>query len=423
MFLWRCQYYSIEELRNYQLKKLKEIIRHAYEKVPYYKKLFDEKKIKPGDIKSLDDLMLIPILSKDTIREKGDLFKAADFNKYNPHPVYTSGTTGTPVVLYWDKESNIVELLTMLRQFNWAGYKLGDVFLDIRSREADFKDYKYNWKCRGLEMSTDLIKEDNFNHYLKILRKYKPKLWRGHPSSMFYLCHLLKKNEVYDLMPKAIVPNAEALLPKYRQFIEEFTGVKILDSYGLKEHTARIGQCEKGTYHIFSEYGIVEIIKEDGTPAMLGEEGRIIATALYNKAFPLIRYDTRDYAVASDRKCTCGRGYPTIERIMGRIDDRILTIDGRWVSGLAFAFFFVKGIQEAQIVQEKHNELSIFIVPTDKYSRENEAYIAKELRKKAGEEMIINFTLVENLIRQPGKFKFVVSKLDKSKYNDVMSVQ
>ena len=130
-------------------------------------------------------------------------------------------------------------------------------------------------------------------------------MWRGYPECIYHLCRLLADAGIEDVKPKTLVCVSVDVLHYQREFIESWAEVPLCDSYGQDEHIALITQCpEAGEYHIAMEYGIVEIIKEDGSPAKPGEEGRIVGTGLHNKAFPLIRYDTMDCAVASERTCS-----------------------------------------------------------------------------------------------------------------------
>ncbi len=420
--LWQSQYYTIEQQRDLQWKLLSKLLDHCFQKVPYHRKQFAKLGLVRSDFSFLTDLSLIPILSKEVLFDCSDEFKADNFHQFKPRKISTSGTTGTPLTVYWDLGSNVLELTSMWRHFSWSGYRLGQSFLDIRSvllREPC--GYKWNWKCRGLEMSSDNINAENIKDFAEIIRHYRVNLWRGHPSSIDALCRLLNDASIEDIKPRYLFTNSEALLENQRQFIESWTGVTACDSYGLKEHNALICQCPEGGYHIASEYGIVEIIREDGTPAMPGEEGRIIATSLHNRAFPLLRYDTGDYATQTDRICSCGRTLPLIENLTGRIDDRVLSSDGRWVSGLHFAFFFITGVRKAQLVQERPNSLDVYIIPSKDYSFKTGTRVRDNLKNKLGESMeIVIHTVDEIPFHLPGKFKFVINCLKK---NDDISAE
>ena len=341
--LWRSQYYGRQPMRDLQWRLFSRMIHHCQEKVPYYRELFGHR---GPDIKRLEDLVWLPILDKETVRDRHEEFKATDFRRYRPRMLYTTGTTGSPLTVYWDAPSNLLELTCHWRHFSWLGYRLGQTLLDVRSQVTESPEgYRWHRSCRILEISTDYIDATNLEWWADLIRRSGATLWRGHPFAMWYLCGLLKEAGIEDVRPRHVAPCSEALLPLQREFLESFTGGKVCDSYGQTEHSALIVQCPKGGYHICSEYGIVEIVGEDGLPARAGEEGRIVATGLHNRAFPLLRYDTGDLAVASDRNCSCGRTLPLVEEIRGREDDYLMDSRGRWVSGLRFALWNRPGVR------------------------------------------------------------------------------
>lgn len=412
--LWKSQYWPRERQRELQWKHLARLLTHCFAHVPYYRELFADICLKRKEITGIDDLPRIPVLSKDAVRERHDSFKADDFTRYRPRQVPTSGTTGTMMYVYWDLPSNILELMCQWRAFSWAGYRLGEPFLDLRSRILrDPHGYRWNWKCRGLEISADSVSASSIEQFAAVLRKFAVQLWRGHPSAIDAVCQLLHQAGIDDIKPKGVITASEALLGHQRRSIERYTGVPVCDNYGMVEHSALICQCPQGGYHIASEYGIVEILKEDGSPARAGEEGRIIATSLHNMAFPLLRYDTQDYAVVSDRDCPCGRRLPLIESISGRCDDRLLAADGRWISGLYASTYFLQGIGKSQIVQKEPLAIELYIVPTRDYSEKTEEALLSYLRERLGQAMQITVCRVEDVpYRGPGKFKFVKSFLD-----------
>lgn len=412
--LWRSQYYSSERMRALQWKLLSRLLDHCFTNVPYYRDLFARLRLRRSHFTSLEDLSLIPILSKDTLLDYQEQFKADDFAQYRPREIHTSGTTGTPLKVYWDLDSNVLELTCMWRHFSWAGWRLGEPFLDLHWRVLDDPGYEWNWKYRGLMMGSPEHSMDtsNIGKYAAILGQYRLKMWRGNPSSLDPLCRLLQETGVDDVKPHYVFTCGETLLNHQRSFIESWTGVPVCDSYGLKEHNALICQCPQGGYHIASEYGIVEIIKDDEVPAEEGEEGRVIATGLHNKAFPLLRYDTRDYAIASYRRCSCGRSLPLVEKLTGRIDDRLLDTKGRWVSALSLLFDYAPGIRLAQLVQKEPFALELYLVPTKDYSEKTESFLCTRLKKKLGQGMEVRIHRVKEVpFPSTGKFKFVICKL------------
>ena len=415
--LWKSQFYPEEKQRALQWNLLSKMLDHCFEKVPYYQRVFKQLGLQRSDFRSLDDLSLLPVIDRYTLIDFHEEFKASDFKKHKPKKIKTSGTVGALMYVYWDINSNILELLCQLRHFSWIGYRIGEPFLDIRSVVfEDSKEFKWNWKCRGLELSSDYIDSSNIERFAGFLRKYRIKLWRGYPESIDYLCRLLKSAGIEDVKPKYVNCVSVAVHSYQRRIIEQWTGIPLCDSYGIREHNCLICQCPEGGYHMASEYGITEIIKEDGTPARAGEEGRIVATGLHNKAFPLLRYDTMDFAVATDRKCSCGRKLPLIERLTGRINDFIRDTRGRLVSAPAFPMYFGENVRKAQLIQNNKHSIDLYIVPDKNYSKKTDPILINEYKKKMGFSMEVNIHHVKEVPfpRKGKKYKFAISKINKN---------
>lgn len=417
--LWRSQYYQPEKLKEMQWRLLSSILDHCYKHVPYYKKVFANIGLRRSDFRSLDDLTKIPIINKWTLIENYEEFKADNFHKFRPIAVTTSGSTGTPMQYHVDINSNVLELTSQWRHFSWAGYRLGQPFADIRNKIVNPPfGYKWNWKCRSLDVSTLGIDSNTIGKYADLLQKYKIKFWRGHPSAIHYLCEILKNSGINHVMPDIIVSSAEPVLEYQRKYIEDYTGVPVCDNFGLHEHTMLVCQCPQGGYHIASEYGIVEILKENSEPAKAGEEGRIITTGLHNRAVPLLRYEIGDYAIASDKTCECGRTLPLVESLTGRYLERVFTHDGRAVSQMRFSVKLGKNIRMTQFVQEKIGEVDFYIVPDKNYSAEDNQEMFDDLKRAFGEGMTFRIHIVPDVpYHEPGKYRFVVNKLMSSSNN------
>lgn len=415
--LWRSQYYPPEQLQALQWSLFSRILKHCFDKVPYYRGMFDRLGLHPYDFKSLDDLRRIPILGKRVLFDRNDEFMASDIARYRAKKIHTSGTTGASLGSWWDIDSNVLEFCCQWRQFAWANHRLGQSFLDIRNyRQHASRDYVWDWKCRALQSSSHYFTCANIAEWSHLLRKHRITTWRGHPTALDHIARLLSKARIDDLRPRSIVSVGEALLDNQREYLEAWAGTPVCDNYGLMEHTAMICQCSHGGYHIASEYGIVELIKDDGSAAGPGEEGRIVSTTLHNRAFPLLRYDTQDYAVQSDRRCPCGRTLPLVERIAGRADDRVLNSRGEWIAGLHIAVSEIgKGIRCSQIVQNETGALDIYVVPSAGYSQDIRNTILLRLKRQLGEGMTIGIHEVEDVpYKGRKKSRFVVSNLRKA---------
>jgi len=146
---------------------------------------------------------------------------------------------------------------------------------------------------------------------------------------------------------------------------------------------------------------------------MPGQEGWIVGTGLHNFAQPLLRYNTRDRAVAGgNRVYSCGRTMPTVERIIGRIDDFILTIDGKRYSGMFRPFWGRRGIRKARLIQEGFDTVTVEVVAAREFDQAERTAVLDAMERKVDHKVAFNFKIVDDIVQEtPGKFKFVVSKL------------
>jgi len=412
--LWRSQYYSSEKMKALQWKLFSSMLDHCLEHVAYYKDEFKRLGLSRSDFRSLDDLSKLPVINKWTMLDNFERFKADNMKKFRPTPCFTSGSTGTPMAFLLDIHSNVIEMTCQWRHFSWTGYRLGQPFADIRNKIlVTLEDHKWNWQCRSLHIPAPAINASNIGYYAELFKKHRIRFWRGHPSALHHLCLVMSDTGEKSMMPERIVCSGEPVLEYQRSFIESFTGVRICDDFGLFEHTALISQCPEGGYHVNPEYAIVEILKEDGSHAKDGEEGRIVGTGLHNRIIPLLRYDTCDYAVQSSKTCTCGRTLPLLEKLTGRSIERLLTADGRWASEMRIAIKYGKNIRMSQFVQEKPGEIDLYIVPNkDGFSIEDSRKMFDELTKYFGKTTVLRTHVVSEVpYHEPGKYKFVVNKL------------
>ena len=194
--------------------------------------------------------------------------------------------------------------------------------------------------------------------------------------------------------------------------IEAVFGCKVFNWYGNTEMTANIVECDHGSLHVKPEHSVLEFLSPEGRPARPGELAEIVATGYGNEAFPLIRYRTGDTAIVSDRPCECGRGGPTVVSVTGRVEDIVVTPEGRHVGRLDHVFKDSSNVREAQLIQESEDTLTVRIVRRDDYNEADTTLITHALRERLGDRMQFHFEFVDRIPRGPnGKFRFVVSKV------------
>jgi len=251
-------------------------------------------------------------------------------------------------------------------------------------------------------------------YYVEKLLELKPHFIDAYPSSIFTLATYLKENSISGIYPKAIITSSETLLDHQRELIEEVFRCPVFDQYGCAEQVVFASQCEEGTYHLHPEFSIVEFLREDCTKALPGEPSRLICTGFTNRAMPLIRYDIGDTAILSDKRCPCGRNFPVLEMILGRVDDLIVTPDGRRIGRLDPIFKGLRLVREAQVIQKDYTTICVRIVPSENFNRKEADFITWEMKKRIGIGACVEIEVVENIPRSSGgKFRAVVSNISK----------
>jgi len=260
------------------------------------------------------------------------------------------------------------------------------------------------------------LSEVNLRYYIKKLEDFNPLLLHGYPSSIYLLALAYKKYGKKKLNLKSVFTSSETLLYTQRNRIEDAFQVKVFNWYGTSEMSANIVECEKGELHLKAEHSFVEIVNDNNQLCKPGETGRIISTNFNNTAFPLIRYDIGDIVKISKNQIPkCGRGGLLVDHIEGRIEDYIVTPDGRIIGRLDHLFKDSANVIEAQIEQPKIEEIILRIVRGSHYSKEDEKLIYNEAKSRLGSSIKISFDYVENIIRtKNGKFRFIISKINPS---------
>jgi phenylacetate-CoA ligase len=414
--------FSSDELQKFQSNSLREIIRLCFQHVPYYRNKYKDIN---GlfEIESINSLKKFPLLEKSELRKNPEDFLNEKHHKKNIFNIHTTGTTGTPLKIYCNSS---------VRQKNYAFYErfLRHSGIDYKKKRATFGGriivasdqqkppfWRYSYFQNNLLFSSYHLRDENIEYYIKKICQFRPHYIDSYPSSIYAIAKYALEHSI-DLkgVTEGITTSAETLFDYQRTIIQKTFGVPIVDQYGAAEMCVFIGQCAQGSYHVHSDYAIVEFLREDGSPAMAGEEAEVVCTGLINTVMPLIRYKIGDRVVVSDKKCTCGCAFPVVEKVIGRTDDVILTPEGNRVGRLSPV---LKGfpIKEAQYVQHAIDAVLLRLVPEDRLSADTEQKIVIELRKRLGQTIKIHIEQVESIERgSGGKMKTVISSLSNATY-------
>ena len=422
-FLQESQWWSREQLEEYQLEQLSKLLHHACENVPYYQRVFDEKGLKPKDIRDFKGLQQLPYLTKQIIQDNLEDLKARNYPSHKFQYVTTGGSTGIPMGFYLENGvSSAKEWAFILTQWNRVGFKIGDRCVVLRGNVVEStskgKFWEYDPVNKNLILSSYHLTDENMPKYIKKIREFKPDFIQAYPSAITILAKFMKEHNIDPFLSiKAILCGSENLYSWQRELLEDVFQCRVYSWYGHSEMAVLAGECERSTYyHIFPEYGIVELIGNNGK--IVKEEGgigEIIATGLNNFIFPFIRYKTMDLGVYTDKNCECGREYPLLKRVEGRLQDLIVAKDKRLITltALIFAQHFnaFSKIKEMQLFQEREGEIIVNIVKTENYSNKDEQEILQKMQRTVDNQLDITFNYVDEIPRtERGKYRFLIQK-------------
>ncbi len=411
--------WTSEQWREYQNDRLMFLLKRAVTRIPYYRRLHASGRFPVEDVKSIDDLSILPILEKDVIRLNPRDFIADDCNPSKLICEQTSGTTGKPVLTYWTS-STYQELFAIFeyRLRRWNGVKYGDNWcmiggqLVISQKRKHPPFWIWNQPCRQLYMSNYHLAPQFLDYYLDEIKARKIRYMLGFCSSMDVLAiHALERNRT-DIKFDFAIGNAEPYLIHQRDRIKEAFQCETRDSYGCSEGVTHAYECAYGNLHLSPDVGITEFIDQNGEAVPPGEAGELVCTGLLNPNNIFIRYRVGDWAIAGDRdwQCECGRSMPIIKKVEGRTADMIITPDGRRIGLIDPVFRGNLRIKEAQIKQLKAEEFVICCVPCAGFDDSDKSVIMNRFRDRVG-CVNVRIELVDTIPRgNNGKFKFVVNE-------------
>jgi len=419
-FLSESQYWSYEKLLDYQNMQLSRLVHHAYKYTPYYKRLFDEAGISPDDIKGVGDLYKIPFLTKKEMKDNLEEMRSKAFKEEEVVMGYTGGSTGIPVGFYRDKERYVpIEKAFIRREREWAGFKYRDRLASFAGSvvvQGERRLWYKNPVDNTMDFSSDDLTDENLQMMLQELAKFKPKAIHGYPSAICQVAKYVKDKGVRGVEPSMIFTSSETLYPFQRLFIEEVFGCKVFDRYSHSERAVLATECEKHEgYHVQMEYGILEILDENGKPVdKEGETGEVVATGLHNYAMPIIRFRTDDMARYTSKKCSCKKNYPLVKSFEGRLQELIISREGRKISMTSINFHsdVFHNVRQFQFHQWEKGKVNLQIIKMPDYQKGDSEKIVAEIKKKIGDDIDISLEFVDHIPRtKRGKHTFLVQHL------------
>jgi phenylacetate-CoA ligase len=412
-FFKDAQWWPTERLEEFQNSKLRETIAAAYRDTEFYKKLYDQYKVEPSDIKQVEDLQKLPIVTKDMLRKAYP--QSCTRESMQPWKEYfTSGSTGRPFVVRLDNYTMSIARALMLLRANFSGWQLGESYLQTgMTLQRGIIKWAKDTLLNISYVSAFDLSDTVLDRYLELIETKKHRYIMGYAASIYCIAKRAQKVG-FNSTIQGIVSWGDNMYAHYRKLIEKQFHCRVTDTYGCGEGIQVAAQCEMGQYHVFTPHVVIEFLKE-GSICKPGELGEIVLTRLNPGAMPLIRYKIGDVGKDSQSQvCSCGRGFKMIGSVEGRDSDIIVTPRGNRLIVHFFTgiFEYARMVDTFQIVQENSEEILVRIVPLPGFDTQTWEWLKQEILTKGDPDLRINLEIVKEIpLEGSNKRRFVISKI------------
>jgi len=424
--LEESQWWPLERIEELQSLRLRKLISHAYEHVPYYRRVMVECGVTPSDVRSKADLTLLPVLTRQQVQQAGDEMVADNWPRNQLRAMSTSGSTGTPLRFYSTREDVLdYGYSRSIRAMSWAGLALGDRVAWIGrghlpgNRCNRVLQSLSSHLQRSLMIPLNSLSDEALPRLVRQLAGAHLAGIRSYPNAIALIANYIRDNGAPVPAVRSIMTGAAEILGHERRVVHEVFGVQPYSDYSSSEVLEIASECSAHQgLHVSAEDMVLEILDEQNRPLPPGREGRIVLTNLHNYGMPFIRYDTEDAGCAVAGDCPCGRTLPRIGSLVGRRDQFFVTQSGNRVF---FGTLFLEdlaglGMRQYQAVQETIGDVVMRLVPPPSATSADRAALVRRVldmfETRFGPELTLQVLCVDRIEPTPaGKHLFLISKL------------
>lgn len=432
VFLQESQWWDREKHEAFQLSELRRILATAAGHIPYYIDFFKKAGVGPFDFQTFDDLSRLPLVDKEIIKTRPEDFLSSEVSVEHLFTRTTGGSTGEPLTVYYDLDFQLRDLANTFYYVSVAGYNPARhrsirLYGDRIVVDEVSGTYWIQENERKLVLSAYHVSEETCAKYVEKIDEYQPDYIHGRPSAVVPLCEEIRNLGLrINTKIGCVYLDGEILPPVQRDLIESVFGCRVYLTYGHTEGAVMGFSCpESRLMHMTPQVGIVELLSPDGKLVTEeGEKGEMVVTGFNNRIFPIIRYRTGDIGTFTRQPCGCGRRYPLLFEIEGRILDYVVSRDGKVVPLTPAIFNYDavdwSGVHRFQVVQEKPGELLVKIVV-----KKDPSFDGIDLPRRVTEQLSAvlpdGFSLdtqpVVDISRtQRGKYRYLIQHLDLHPY-------
>jgi phenylacetate-CoA ligase len=375
--LIRLSYYLFEamgrlrwkegKIRKYQNKRLRKVVKNAFENVPFYKQLFRAARVHPSDIRTVDDLNKLPIIRKSDMKNAhvDDLISKA-YNVNDLKVIRTGGSTGEPFSVYISEREDDWRKANYMRANISCGQRPRDRWVAVMEAERAAETTHFQRRV-GVFAQNIVPVTWKRTAQLEYIEKMNPNVLDGDSGVLWLLAKEAELHDLKSIHPRIIFGSNELIDRHSRKYIGRVFGAPYYDQYGSTEIDRCAWQCpEQLGYHMDTDSVIMQFVDEEGEEVGLGEKGEIVCTSLFNYVMPFIRFNLQDVGVPAKEECSCGRRLPLMELINGRRNSFLVFPDNQVVAPMSFvemvhAYSFVKEIGQYRVIQKRKDLVEIYV--------------------------------------------------------------
>lgn len=413
------QWHQTSELSEISWRKLKQLIDHAYENVPFYRRRFQEIGLAPQDIQTEQDLLHIPLTTKDDVRENQDQLIAAGFTREKMKRVVTSGSTGVPFVTYLDEYFEAANIAAYTRARRWFGWEFGDKVAWVWGRREAMPDTVKEKLIHRLKrekwMDGFHPTRERIQSFAETLAHWKPHLIAGYGNVILLLAQYVLSEKNLVVRPRFVELTAMKMWPHERELVKQAFKCPVTDRYGSHETgSIVVYECPEGNRHIFSDLCHLEVLVA-GKPARPGEPGEVVATPLYAYGMPMIRFRVGDVATLGEGQCPCGRGLPLMQDVEGRVTGIFTLPSGRPLYGGAFRHLVLKdstAIRRFRVHQHARDKIEVTLEKGEGFDDSVVDLVRKRCENLLGDEPVELTITVTDHIPMTASGKHLVTTSD-----------
>ncbi len=397
------EYWTKDQWQEYQNEQLRIFVEHCYKNVPYYREQFDLIKLSPRDIITVSDLHKIPILTKEVVRQNTDKLLARNYNVQKLTKGHTTGSTGSPLTYYKDKNRIAYLNAGLWRIYSRCGWKPGERIAAIWGfNQKAITTPQWRISIRDFFNGTTRLNawkanEADFEKWFKLIKKQKVTLIVCYASSGSRFAKWILDNNLFLEGIKGVYCTSEKLYPQQKQQMEEAFRCTVYNLYGCGEVNNIACTCEKGNMHINPDMAIIEFGQSDAI-----EQSPIIMTGFRNLAMPFLRYVNGDSGFLSQNTCSCGRQSPLLDLNVSRLADVFTFADGKKYPSLYFVLRLYKsgfeGVELFQFHQDTLDHIWLRIVKNAKFNGQTENKlneIIQEIEGHIGHQAKVELSFVD----------------------------